>query len=141
MPYMAAKNGVSKTLGDRIRRLRQERGWSQTQLAQRLRVHQKQISGYERGIHVPQTELLVRLAALFNVSLDYLAFEDREDTRRVQIADRELLAKLEALDQLSEADRATVKAVLDTFLLKRQLQRLAGGGRDEDEEPQQAASG
>ncbi len=130
---MAPKNGVSKTLGDRIRRLRQERGWSQTQLAQKLQVHQKQISGYERGVHVPQTELLVRLAALFNVSLDFLAFDDRDDTRRVPTADRELLDKLEALDQFSEADKATVKAVLDTFLLKRQLQRLAGRNDDEDQ--------
>jgi len=107
---MAPKNGVSKTLGDRIRRLRQERGWSQTQFVQKLQVLQKQISGYERRVHVPQTELLVRLAALFNVSLDFLTFDDRDDTRRVQIADRELLDKLEALDQLSEADKTTVKA-------------------------------
>lgn len=54
-------------LGERIKRLRQERGWSQAQLANRLDVHQEQISGYERGIRVPQTDLLIRIADLFNV--------------------------------------------------------------------------
>jgi transcriptional regulator with XRE-family HTH domain len=113
------------TLGERMKRLRQERGWSQGQLAQKLKVHQKQISGYERGVHLPSTDLLIRIAALFNVSLDYLAFDNREDVRRVQIGDRDLLQKLEELDKFSEQDKATIKAVLDTFILKNRFQKLA----------------
>jgi transcriptional regulator with XRE-family HTH domain len=113
------------TLGERIKRLRQERGWSQSQLAQKLKVHQKQISGYERGVHLPSTELLIKVAELFNVSLDYLAFDNREDVRRVHIADRDLLQKLEELDKFSEQDKATIKAVLDTFILKNRFQKLA----------------
>ena len=76
--------------GGRIKKLRLDRSWSQAQFAQKLKVHQKQISGYERGVHVPSTELLIRMADLFNVSLDYLAFDNREDKQQVQIADREL---------------------------------------------------
>lgn len=113
------------TLGERIKRLRQERNWSQAQLAQRLAVHQKQVSGYERNVHVPSVEVLIRLAELLNVSLDYLAFENREDTRSVsQIADRDLLNKMEAVDKLSEADKTTIKAVLDSFILKSRFQKL-----------------
>jgi len=119
-------NTASMSLGDRIRRLRMERGWSQTQFAQKLDVHQKQISGYERGVHVPSTEVLLRMARLFEVSLDYLAFDDREDFRGVDIADLELLNKLQAIDKLSEDDKATVKAVLDTFILKSKFQELVG---------------
>lgn len=113
------------TLGERMKRLRQERGWSQGQLAQKLKVHQKQISGYERSVHLPSTDLLIRIAELFNVSLDYLAFDNREDVRRVQIGDRELLQKLEELDKFPEQDKATIKAVLDTFILKNRFQKLA----------------
>jgi transcriptional regulator with XRE-family HTH domain len=113
------------TLGERIKRLRQERNWSQAQLAQRLNVHQKQVSGYERSVHVPSVEVLIRLAELLDVSLDYLAFENREDTRNAsQIADRDLLNKMEAVDKLPEADKATIKAVLDSFILKSRFQQL-----------------
>ena len=119
------RNSAAKALGLRIRRLRQERGWSQAQLGQKVQVHQKQISGYERGVHVPSTEVLIRMAELFNVSLDYLAFEDRGVFPGAEIGDLELLQKLEAIDKLSEEDKATVKAVLDTFILKNQFQRLA----------------
>jgi len=113
------------SLGTRIKRLRQDRNWSQAQFALKLKVHQKQISGYERNVHVPSTDLLIRVAELFNVSLDYLAFEDRDDSQQVQIADRDLLQKMEAIDQLTDADRNTVKAVLDTFIIKNQFQQLA----------------
>lgn len=114
------------TLGERIKRLRQERNWSQAQLAQRLDIHQKQVSGYERNVHVPSVEVLIRLAELLDVSLDYLAFDDREEARNTsQIADLDLLRKMEAVDKLPEADKITIKAVLDSFILKSRFQQLA----------------
>lgn len=115
------------SLGERIKRLRQERGWSQMQLSQKLKVHQKQISGYERGIHSPSTDLLIKVAELYNVSLDYLVFDNREDSRGAQIGDRELLQKLEEIDKFTEQDKATIKAVLDTYILKNRFQKLASG--------------
>ena len=123
------------TLGERIRRLRHERDWSQTQLGQKLGVHQKQISGYERDVHTPSTEVLIRIAELFDVSLDFLSFDDRPDTSASsQIADRELVQKLAAIDRLSETDKETVKAVLDTFILQSRFQRLAGEAAEPVEE-------
>lgn len=125
---MADTNGNTTTLGERLRRLRAERGWSQAQLATKLGIHQKQVSGYERGIHVPQTELLIRIAETFGVSLDYLAFADRDNTDHAGIADRELLEKLQALDQLPDTDRAVVKSILDTYITKHRIQQLTGTG-------------
>jgi len=113
------------TLGDRIKRLRQERGWSQMQLSGKLNVHQKQISGYERGLHAPSIEFLIKLASLFNVSLDYIAFDDRGDSNQLQIADRELIQTMKEIDGLSEEDRTTIKAVLNTFIIKNRFQRIA----------------
>ncbi len=59
------------------------------------------------------------------VSLDYLAFENREANRHIDIADLELLEKLQEIDKLPDEDKETVKNVLDTFILKRRFQRLA----------------
>ena len=112
-------------LGNRIKRLRQERGWSQTQLSKNLNVHQKQISGYERSIHAPSIDLLIKMAELFNVSLDYIAFDDREDMSRIQISDRELLQAVKEIDKLPAEDKDTIKAVLNTFIIKNQFQKLA----------------
>ncbi len=59
------------------------------------------------------------------MSLDYIAFDDREDKSRIQIADRELIQTVKEIDDLPEEDRATIKAVLNTFIIKNRFQRLA----------------
>ncbi len=68
------------------------------------------------------------MAELFDVSLDFLAFDDRKETRNgAQIADRELLEKIQTIDRLPEAEKTTVNAVLNSFILEEQFQRLARG--------------
>ncbi len=115
------------TIGQRIKRLRQDRSWSQAQLGQKLSVHQKQVSGYERDVHIPSTELLIRLAEAFDVSLDFLVSGSHGDSQRIDVADRELVRHMEAIDKLPESDRETVKAVLESFILKHRFQELANG--------------
>jgi transcriptional regulator with XRE-family HTH domain len=115
---------VKMAIKDRIRQLRQERNWSQTQLAQKMGIHQKQVSAYERGRNVPSTEVLIKLADIFDVSLDYLAFEAKGQSAKVNIKDRELLRRFEEIDKLSDKDKGTIKEVLDTFILKHKFQSL-----------------
>ena len=64
---------VSMLLADRIRQLRQEHRWTQAELGQKIKIHQKQISSYERGVNIPSTEVLIKMADIFDVTLDYLA--------------------------------------------------------------------
>ncbi len=70
-----------------------------------MKIHQKQISAYERGRNTPSTEVLIKLADIFDVSLDYLAFEAEGQSAKVNIKDRELLRRFEEIDKLSEKDK------------------------------------
>lgn len=112
-------------LQDRIRELRLERKWTQKDLADKLGIQQKQISAYERGSNNPSTNILIRLAEAFDVSLDYLAFESQGQTAKVQIKDRELLRYFEAIDKFSEQERKIAKEVLDLIIMKHKFQELA----------------
>ncbi len=126
MTTKADKNGVLvMTIGEKLKQLRQERSWSQAQLANKLNIHQKQISGYERSLHVPKTDVIVRIARIFNISLDYLVLDERDDFPAIKIGDRDLLRRLEEIDRLPEHDKVTIKEILDAFILKNQFQRLA----------------
>lgn len=49
-------------LGDRIRALRKEAGWSQAELAQRIGVDAGSVSRYESGRITPSADALLRLA-------------------------------------------------------------------------------
>lgn len=57
---------------NRIRILREERGWTQAQLGKLLNVKDSAVSKYETG-KIPLTDdTLKRLSEIFNVSIDYI---------------------------------------------------------------------
>ena len=61
------------TLGERIRRERERRGWSQNELARRAQVRQAQLSEVESGKrHDMMASILRRIARTLGVSMDYL---------------------------------------------------------------------
>jgi transcriptional regulator with XRE-family HTH domain len=55
-----------------IRRLREERGFSQQELAQALGVTQGAVSHWENGVRKPDIDDIVKIAQLFNCKLDDL---------------------------------------------------------------------
>ena len=59
-------------LGQRISELRMACGWSQVELAKRLRVAKQTVSNWENENIQPSIEMLVRLARIFGVSTDYM---------------------------------------------------------------------
>lgn len=60
---------MSETAGQRIKRLREERRWSQSNLAEQLGVSSKTISNWERDQHIPRASLGA-LERLFEQPLD-----------------------------------------------------------------------
>ncbi len=59
-------------LGQRINELRLAFGWNQVQLAKKLGVSKQTVSNWENENIQPSIEALIRIAALFHVSTDYL---------------------------------------------------------------------
>lgn len=58
--------------GKRLRQLRKEKGLTQAELAKLLSIGESTVSFYESGKRQPDYETLIRLAEVFNVSVDYL---------------------------------------------------------------------
>ena len=116
-------------LKDKIKELRQKKGWSQGQLAIKLKAGQKQISAYERGVNIPSTEMLIKMSEIFDVSLDYLVFEIEGINTNTKIKDRELLKQFETIDNLNEDDKRLVKELLNLVILKNQFQNLLNANK------------
>ena len=57
---------------ERIRNLREDKDWTQTDVAKKLNCSQRIYSNYERGeVDIP-TDILIKLADMHNTSIDYL---------------------------------------------------------------------
>ena len=52
--------------------LRTQNGWTQTDVAEKLRIKYQSYQAYELGISVPSLQNFIALADLYDVSLDYL---------------------------------------------------------------------
>ena len=63
-------------IGENIKRLRTENGISQDELAKRLNVVRQTVSKWERGISVPDSQLLIPLARELNTTVSELIGED-----------------------------------------------------------------
>lgn len=61
-----------------LKELREEKNLSQQDLAYILKVSRQTISGYETGNIEPPFSTLIRLADIYNCSLDYLAGRTKE---------------------------------------------------------------
>lgn len=71
------------TFGEKLYRLRKEKGWTQERLAEQIGVSRQALSKWESGSAVPDAVNILRLSKLFAVSADYLlddAFESSDAT-------------------------------------------------------------
>ena len=59
-------------LNDNIRNLRKSKGISQEEMAVKLKVVRQTISKWEKGLSVPDSEMLIKIADLFEVSVSVL---------------------------------------------------------------------
>lgn len=62
-----------RSLGMKLKTLREEKGWSLEQAARKVgNITKQSISAFEKGESTPKVETLIRIARAYNVSLDYL---------------------------------------------------------------------
>ena len=63
---------MKNKLAQRIKELRLENNFNQVELAKACEVKQSCVSKWERGETLPDVEMLITLATVFNVTTDYL---------------------------------------------------------------------
>jgi transcriptional regulator with XRE-family HTH domain len=108
-------------LGERIARMRKERGFTQVELAARLGVIQVIVSDYERGRLRPNHEVLVKLAAILDVSTDELLGVARAPKMK-GLGDgpnRRFLRRMELISKLPKRDQDALIRTIDAFLAAR----------------------
>lgn len=84
--------------GDRLKTLREKSGFTHTELAALIDVGYAQIYRWEAGKADPSGDVLIRMADIFNVSVDYLLGRTKDPTPRLET------------DDLSQKERAAIVA-------------------------------
>ena len=76
------KTGDSKSkkiiLGERLRKLRRDRNWTQEHVASTLSIVRSTYTYYETGKTFPDYVTIIRMSKLFSVTIDYLLGQEQE---------------------------------------------------------------
>ncbi len=67
-------------IAERIKFLREQKEYTQTELAKRLGITRSGVNAWEMGISVPSTQYIVELSSIFSVSTDYLLGVEKTST-------------------------------------------------------------
>ncbi|GGF17179.1 hypothetical protein GCM10010954_14800 [Halobacillus andaensis] len=108
-----------KSLGERLKKARQAKGWSQTYVCDQLKISNSRLSGYERNYREPDTKMLTTLASLYHVSTDWLMgvtdqpAQHQPNQSKPHIQDPELQRWYEELPQTNIEDLRKLKKVWD----------------------------
>ncbi len=107
-------------LGERIRQLRKEAGWSQAELAEKIAADAGRVNKYVAGRMAPAAESLVRLAEVLNVSIDYLLI-DGVPRRPLHSAEDALGDRLAVVAELADEDLNLVVSFIDALVAKTRM--------------------
>lgn len=67
-------------IAEKVKKLREQKGLSQAELARLLGITRSSVNAWEMGISVSLTQYIVDLAGVFDVSTDYLLGVDSSST-------------------------------------------------------------
>ena len=88
-------------LGEKLAKLRKEHNYTQEQLAELLGVSRQAISKWESDSAYPETEKLIRLARMYDCSLDYLLL-DKEPKQPRQVVMTQLDLSSVCIEKVSK---------------------------------------
>ena len=99
-------------IGSKIIELRKFKGWSQAELAEAVNASRDIIGKYERNDNLPSLEMALKIAKIFDVSVDYLIGEN------VNAAfDKEMITRLENVEALPQEEKNRIFHFIDLISL------------------------
>lgn len=101
---------------ERLKTLRKEAGLTQVDVAEKLGISQPAYASWERGIKKPTQQNLVKIAKLFNVSIDTLVSNNKTDD--IDLSEVELLFRTTS-DGMSNEEKKVFKQELIKFMKER----------------------
>lgn len=101
-------DNVRVLVGERIRKLRKERGWSQEELGEKADLHHTYVGAVERGEKNASIDTLEKIATAFNIEiLDLFAFaQGRIDIDRL---------RARVIEEVNESPPEMLKLIADLF--------------------------
>lgn len=111
-----------KAIGNRLRKIREEKRLSQTEVAQAMKMLPTQYNKIENGNVSPGLETLVKIAEALGVSLDVIVYGYSKHSTKPE--DASLSEKLARLEKLPAEEKYIANEVLNLVFARQTLKSL-----------------
>jgi transcriptional regulator with XRE-family HTH domain len=112
LPPIPAK----ESLGERVARIRKERGFTQVELAEKIGVIQSIVSAIERDVLKLSAEMAIRFALALEVTTDDLLMPAKRNGSQARKPSRKILRRLEKIETLPRTQQTAVLKTIDNAL-------------------------
>ena len=109
------------TFGNKLRECRNEKGFSQTQLAKQIDTYHSIIGKYERDEVKPTIDVVKKLATALETTVGYLLSETEE---RELLKDPTMLRRLNDIAKFPEEDKNCILYTIDAMINNVKLKSL-----------------
>jgi transcriptional regulator with XRE-family HTH domain len=106
----------NETLGERLARIRKERGYTQVELAERIGTIQSLVSDYEVDRLRLSAEMAVRFALALGVTTDELLHPKAKKAANGKKPSRKVMRRVEQIEKLPPQQQMVLLKTIDTFL-------------------------
>lgn len=97
--------------GERLKELRKAHAMTQAALAERLELDKSTVAKYEASDVTPSSEILMKLADIFGVSVDYLLGRVDSPADEINVA----LCAPKGYDKLTDEQREQIDRLIEMF--------------------------
>jgi len=109
------------SLADNIKKLREDKGLLQKQVASEIGLNPAHYNKIEKGIVEPSVDILDKLAKLFGISIDQIVHLEDRVPKEVTIEDKTSVEQIRLIQELDEKDKNIIYSMIETMLTKKKF--------------------
>jgi transcriptional regulator with XRE-family HTH domain len=110
-----------KHIGKVIKKIREEKGLTQLQIAELIHMHRSNYSKVESGERDLSIESINKIAKYFGMSIDELVNFNGNIPNEVTTEDKTLMEQVKLIQELEPEEKNMVFKMIDTFLTKKKF--------------------
>jgi transcriptional regulator with XRE-family HTH domain len=110
-----------KNIGKTIKKIREEKGLTQQQVAELVNMHRSNYSKVESGERDLSLEAINKVAKYFGMTVDQLINFDGHLPDEVTVADKTLMEQVKLIQELDPEEKSMVFKMIETMLTKKKF--------------------
>jgi len=109
------------SIGKNIKKIREQRGFTQQQIADLIHMHRSNYSKVESGLREPSIDALNKIAKHFGITLDELVNMKGKIPVEEKLEDKTTIEQVKLISDLDPEDKAMVFRLIDTIVTKKKF--------------------